>query len=108
MDMEKNIKVSEFKVQKRGGVGVKCIKFRKTLKDDCVNDGVISHKDNAVMIITEKGTMCKQSISTISTQRREAMGVTIMKLDKSDSVISMQEVNTSEEEEGIDKEIEKK
>ena len=93
----KNIRVAEFKVQNRGGVGVKCVKFRKTLKDDCVKDAVIVSKENEIMIITESGTMCRQQIATISTQRRESMGVIIVKLDPKDRVIGVEQVVKEEE-----------
>ena len=93
----KNIRVAEFKVQNRGGVGVKCVKFRKTLKDDCVKDAVIVSKENEIMIMTESGTMCRQQIATISTQRRESMGVIIVKLDPKDRVIGVEQVVKEEE-----------
>ncbi len=87
----KNIRVSEFKNQNRAGVGVKSINFRKSLKDR-VNDAVITTKDKELMIVTYSGTMCRQEVSKISTQKREAMGVRIMKLDNDDYVIAMKSV----------------
>ena len=93
----KNVRVSEFKVQNRGGVGVKCVKFRKTLKDDCVKDAVIVSKENELMIMTKSGTICRQHIKTISTQRRESMGVIIVKLDPKDEVIAIEQVEKIEE-----------
>ena len=97
----KNVRVSEFKVQNRGGVGVKCVKFRKTLKDDCVRDAVIVSKENELMIMTKSGTMCRQQIKTISTQRRESMGVIIVKIDPKDEVIGIEQVEKIEESEGL-------
>ncbi len=96
----KNIRVEEFKQQNRAGVGVKSLNFRKTLKNDCVRDAVIVSKEDDIMIVTEQGTMCRQHVGNISTQKREAMGVRIMKLDDKDTVIAMTVVDVEEEEEG--------
>ena len=44
------------------------------------------------MIMTKSGTMCRQQIKTISTQRRESMGVIIVKIDPRDEVIGIEQV----------------
>ena len=93
----KNIRVDEFKNQNRGGIGVKCLKFRKTIPDDRVCDTVISTKEDDIMIVTESGTLCRQEVKKISTQRRESQGVIIMKLDKKDKVMAMTLVRHVEE-----------
>jgi DNA gyrase subunit A len=85
----KNLKVSEFKRQKRGGIGVMSLRFRKTVAGDCIRDAVISTKEHEIMIVTLKGTLCRQKIASISTQRRTSQGVKIMKLDQDDEVTSM-------------------
>ena len=77
------------------------MKFRKTLKDDCVKDAVIVSKENELMIMTKSGTMCRQQIKTISTQRRESMGVIIVKIDPKDEVIGIEQVEKIEESEGL-------
>lgn len=88
----KNVHVDEFKCQKRGGIGVRGLKFRKTVKGEEVTDAIVAQKENEIMVVTKNGTMCRQQISSISTQRREAMGVRILKLDKGDRVMAMSEV----------------
>ena len=85
----KNVRISEFKSQNRAGIGVKCVKLRKTIPDDRVTDAVISKKDDEIMVVTKEGTMCRQKVSSISTQRRESQGVRIMKLDNKDRVTAM-------------------
>lgn len=97
----KNIRVSEFRNQARAGIGVRCLRFRKTVKDDRVSDAMIVQKDNEVMLVTKKGTMCRQKLSAISTQRREAQGVRILKLDSSDILVAMSQVIKEEEEEAL-------
>ena len=88
----KNIRIDEFKCQNRAGIGVKSIKFRKTLKDDCIKDTVITTKEDEIMIVTKNGTITRQAVKNISTQRRESQGVTIMKMDRGDEVIAMSRV----------------
>ena len=88
----KNIKVGEFKCQKRGGIGVKCLKFRKTIKGDSVTAALIAKKEHEIMVVSKDGTICRQKIASISVQKRESQGVKIMKLDSRDEVIAMTEV----------------
>jgi len=88
----KNIKIGEFKCQNRGGIGVKCLKFRKTIKGDCVTAALIAQKENEMMVVSKDGTICRQKIASISVQKRESQGVKIMKLDDKDEVIAMTEV----------------
>ena len=92
----KNIKVDEFKCQNRAGIGVKSLKFRKTQPGDAVTDAVIVNKEDEVMIVTSSGTLCRQKVASISTQRRESQGVRIVKLDSKDAVIAMSKVPEEE------------
>jgi DNA gyrase subunit A len=85
----KNIKVGDFKDQRRGGIGVRCLKFRKTVAGDRVTDAVIATKDQDMMAVTKSGTMCRQAIGSISVQKRESQGVRIVKLDPKDEIIAM-------------------
>ncbi|NQY73322.1 MAG: DNA gyrase subunit A [Candidatus Margulisbacteria bacterium] len=85
----KNLRIDEFKVQGRSGIGVKSINFRKTVKDDHVSNAIIVQKENEIMVVTKKGTMCRQQISKISTQRRSSQGVRIVKLDSKDRVMAI-------------------
>ena len=94
----KNIKVIEFRCQARGGIGVKSLKFRKTVKDDRVVDAVTVLKENEVMIVTKSGTICRQEISKISTQKRESQGVRVVKIDEKDRVLTINQIITEEEE----------
>ena len=52
----KNIRVSEFRTQGRGGVGVKALKFRKTIKDDKVIDMLIVQREDEFVVATQQGT----------------------------------------------------
>ena len=85
----KNIKIDEFRCQNRGGIGVMCLKFRKTMPGDRVMDGVISQKEDEVMIATVKGIICRQQVSNISVQKRGSQGVRIMKPDDQDEIAAL-------------------
>ena len=88
----KNIRISEFKVQNRSGIGVRSLKFRKTVKDDAVIDALTVLKEDEIMLVTLNGTMCRQKVQNISTQRRESQGVKIIKPDEKDCVTAMEKV----------------
>jgi DNA gyrase subunit A len=94
----KNIRLREFRCQARGGIGVKSLKFRKRVKNDMVTDALIAEKENEIMIVTKAGTMCRQKISSIATQKRESQGVIIVKLDEKDEVLAMSQVVKETEE----------
>ena len=95
----KNVRLSAFRCQNRGGIGVKSISFRKSLKDEKVQDAAIVTRQDDILIITEGGTMCRQKVAAISTQRREAQGVRIMKCDDGDYVKAMSGIKEQDEEE---------
>ncbi len=88
----KNIRVDEFKIQNRGGIGVKALKFRKTLPGDCVTDAEVVEKDDEIIVATHSGTICRQKVANISIQRRTSQGVRIIKLDNNDEVMSLAKV----------------
>lgn len=93
----KNIKVGDFKGQRRGGIGVRCLKFRKTVAGDRVTDAVIAKKEQDMMAVTKSGTMCRQAIGSISVQKRESQGVRIVKLDAKDEIIAMSALDLEED-----------
>jgi DNA gyrase subunit A len=93
----KNIKIDEFKCQARGGIGVRSLRFRKTVPGDHVVAAIVASKDNEIMIVTKEGTMCRQKIASISTQRRTSQGVRILKLDNKDAVIAITQVGQEED-----------
>lgn len=94
----KNLRVDEFKTQGRGGIGVKALKFRKTVPGDRMIDGVIVDKEDEIMMVTLKGTLCRQNINSISVQRRASQGVRVVKLDAKDEVMALAKVMKDEEE----------
>ena len=95
----KNLRVNEFKNQNRGGIGVKALRFRKTVKGDEVTGALVVCKEDDIIAATTKGTVCRQKIENISVQRRGSQGVCIIKLDASDTVEAIAKVIKTEEDE---------
>ncbi len=94
----KNIRVDEFKIQNRGGIGVKALKFRKTIPGDLVTDAEVVEKEDEIIVATFSGNLCRQKVANISVQRRTSQGVRIIKLDNNDEVMSMAKVIEMEDE----------
>lgn len=99
----KNMRIAEFKNQKRGGIGVISLRFRKRLVDDCVCDAVITDKTKEIATVTKNGTLARQKVRNVSVQRRESQGVIIVRIDSGDQVIA---VDSIEEQEDFEEKIE--
>ncbi len=81
----KRTSVSEYRLQKRGGMGTKTAKI--TEKTGLVADAQVVSKDSKeILVISKKGILMKTDISTISKQSRNTQGVRIIKLNGGDSV----------------------
>lgn len=97
------MRIAEFKNQKRGGIGVISLRFRKRLVDDCVCDAVITDKTKEIATVTKNGTLARQKVRNVSVQRRESQGVIIVRIDSGDQVIA---VDSIEEQEDFEEKIE--
>ncbi len=78
--MGKRTDIEEFKVQRRGGKGVKCYKISEKTGEvvgfKAVND------DNEIMLITNEGIIIQFEVSDISTIGRNTSGVKLMNIEK--------------------------
>ena len=96
--------VSEYKVQSRGGKGVKT--YRITEKSGLVAGAAeIDAENNDLMMITSEGTIIRTAVSGISIMGRATQGVTLMKTQKDEKIVSI--AITSKEEENEETEEEK-
>ncbi|MDD5433202.1 MAG: DNA gyrase subunit A [Candidatus Pacebacteria bacterium] len=83
----KRTKLEEYRLQKRGGSGIKAAKVNdKTGK--VVFSKILSQQENDVVVISAKGQVIKSEIKTISVFGRASSGVRIMKLKPGDKVAS--------------------
>ena len=83
--MGKRTPFNEFKLQNRGGKGVKCYKITDKTGDvvgsKAVNDG------NEVMLITNEGIVIRMFVDDISILGRVTLGVKLMNTGKEDDIV---------------------
>ncbi len=80
----KRVPVTQFRLQKRAGMGLRAIKFRKD-GDELVGLRVLG-KGEELLLVSERGVIVRTSADKISQQSRAATGVRIQKLDNGDKL----------------------
>ena len=94
--MGKRTHISEFKVQNRGGKGVRC--YNITEKTGNVVGVKAVNEDNEIMIINTDGIIIRTECSSISVQGRITSGVKLINLHDNSKVASITKVRESQEE----------
>jgi len=84
----KRTPVDNFKVQHRGGVGIKAANVTEKT-GSLVGIRMISLEEEDLIVTSEKGNVIRTSIKNISKLGRVTQGVRIMKLDDKDKVASI-------------------
>ncbi|MBT9172469.1 MAG: DNA gyrase subunit A [Syntrophomonadaceae bacterium] len=92
----KRTPLPEYKTQARGGKGIFTI--RLTGKNGPVSGALMVYDTDELMIITAKGVVIRQGVPQISSQRRLAQGVTLIRLDEGDRVVGLTRVVAEESE----------
>jgi DNA gyrase subunit A len=82
----KKTEIKEFRVQKRGGMGIKCTKISQ--KTGNLVEIKFLSEETDLICISRKGKIFKTKISLIPKQRRQSQGVRIMKLEEGDKIAS--------------------
>ena len=94
----KRSKISEFRTQNRGGLGLIATKF-KSSSSRLVDLSIVKEEDE-IMVVTANGVVTRVSASDISRQGRPATGVRVQTLDGNDCVVSVNKIiNTDKEDE---------
>ena len=93
--MGKLTHIDEFKVQNRGGKGVKC--YNITEKTGDVVGVKAVNEDNEIMIINTDGIIIRMECSTISVQGRVTSGVKLINLQENSKVASIAKVRETKE-----------
>lgn len=93
----KRVPVTQFRLQRRAGIGVKAIRFRKA-KEELVALQIVNG-DDEFMIITTRGIIVRCDVNAISLQSRNASGVRVQKLDSDDAIAAIALVPPAGEEE---------
>ena len=95
----KRVKISEFRVQGRGGLGLIGTKF-KTAKSKLATIRIVSHDDEFI-IATANGIIVRQTVSDIPFQSRMATGVKVQRLEEDDSVVNITPIIKPEEDSAV-------
>ena len=78
----KRVPVTQFRLQKRAGMGLRAIKFR--LKDDSLVGLKVLGEGEELIFVTERGVIVRTNADKISQQSRAATGVKLQRLDDGD------------------------
>jgi DNA gyrase subunit A len=83
----KRVPVTQFRLQRRAGMGVKAIRF-KSSGDRLVSLQVVNPEDE-LMLVTNRGIIIRQAADAISPQSRMATGVRVQRLDEDDAIAAV-------------------
>ncbi|MGM9993922.1 MAG: DNA gyrase subunit A [Candidatus Avigastranaerophilus sp.] len=95
----KRSKMSEFRAQNRGGIGLIATKF-KSAASRLVALTVVEETDE-IMVVTQNGIVTRIKASDISRQGRPATGVRIQNLMENDSVMAVNKIVSTETKESL-------
>ncbi|MCX6736048.1 MAG: DNA gyrase subunit A [Candidatus Parcubacteria bacterium] len=84
----KQTAMKEYKVQKRGGSGIKCMEVTKKT-GALISAKVVSGTEEEVIVISKNSQVIKTDIKSVPTLGRQTQGVRIMKLYEGDSIASL-------------------
>jgi DNA gyrase subunit A len=83
----KKTAMAEYKIQKRGGSGIKTTKI--TAKTGALMVAMVVHDGNELVAMSKKGQVIRVDLATIPSSGRQTQGVTIMKLRPGDTLASV-------------------
>ncbi len=95
----KRVKISEFRVQGRGGLGLIGTKF-KTSKSKLAAIRAVTQKEE-FMIATSNGVIVRQKVNDIPHQGRMATGVRVQNIDEGDVVVSVNPMVNPDDDEDV-------
>jgi DNA gyrase subunit A len=93
-------KADEYRIQNRGGKGIQTYKI--TSKTGDLVGIKVCRKDEEVMMINNQGIVIRLEVGGISIMGRSTQGVRLMKLDKTEKIVTIAEVISEEEIEEIE------
>jgi len=83
----KRTKLNKYRLQKRGGSGIKTARITEK-NGDIVYSRVVGGEIKDLIVISEKGKIIRTTLSSVSISGRATSGVRIMRLKKGDKVVS--------------------
>lgn len=98
----KRTPITEYKLQKRGGIGIKTMKLTDKTGDMCAL-GIVDGSEDIIMI-SDAGVIIRTRVSEISVFGRDTQGVTLMNVDEDTRVVSAALVphDDEDDEEGVE------
>ena len=84
----KKTELKEYKVQNRGGTGIKTARV-STKTGKLIASGVVKKEEGEVVAVSKKGQVIRLDLKEIPTLGRQTQGVRIMKLRSGDSIASL-------------------
>lgn len=97
----KRTSLDEYRIQTRGGTGVKTYKITQKT-GDVVGMKIVDNSDDIVLINSD-GTVIRLNCCGISTSGRSTQGVTLMKMNNETKVVAIAKINEKENEESSKK-----
>lgn len=88
LGLGKKTSLAEYKVQRRGGSGIKTMKLTKRTGQIVVMQIVSKAEEADLVVISKAGQTLRTALGQISTLGRSTQGVRVIKLDEGDSVAS--------------------
>ncbi len=83
----KKTEIAEYKIQKRGGSGIKTTKI--TAKTGALIAGTVITTEEEVIAMSKKSQVIRTGLESVPNLGRQTQGVTIMKLKAGDSIASL-------------------
>ncbi len=83
----KRTSVGEYRVQSRGGIGIKVAKLAEE-RGDLVG-ALIVHDEDEVLVVMEGGKVVRSDVNQVPAKGRDTMGVIFAKPDKKDRIIAV-------------------
>ena len=93
----KRVPVNQFRLQRRAGMGLRAIKFRRD--GDALVGLTVLGAGEELLLVSEKGVIVRMSADAIPQQSRAATGVRLQKLDSGDRLAEVVLVPPSADEE---------
>ena len=93
----KRTPISEYKIQKRGGIGIKTLRTTDKTGDMCALKIVDGSED--IMLINDAGIIIRTKVEEISVIGRDTQGVKLMNVGEETNVVSVALVHIDDEEE---------
>ena len=83
----KRTRISEYRIQGRGGLGIKVANLVEA-RGDLVG-ALVTYSDDEVLVIMERGKIVRSAVTEVNLTGRNTQGVTFAKPDKGDRIIAV-------------------